>query len=185
MRGKGYRPDMGLIRMLARPLLASYFITNGIDSLRNASALAPQAAPVTERLQPVAQRAVPNVDVPKDPTLWVQANGALQIAAGAALATGHAPRLSSAVLAATLAPSTAARYRFWEATDKNERADLLSHFLKNVSLAGGLAVAARDTEGRPGLAWRARHALRDAKREAAHVAHDAGLQARLLKERAT
>lgn len=165
---------MGLIRTLARPLLASYFITNGIDSLRNASALAPQAAPVTEHLQPLAQRAVPGVEVPNDPTLWVQASGALQIAAGAALATGHAPRVASAVLAATLAPSTAARYRFWEATDKQQRAELRAHFLKNLSLAGGLAVAARDTEGRPGLAWRSRHAL-----------HDARLQAQLLRQRIT
>lgn len=172
---------MALIRLLARPLLASYFIANGVDSLRNASALAPQAAPVTEKLQPVAQKAVPNVNVPNDPTLWVRANGAIQIVAGAALATGHFPRIASGVLAASLVPSTATRYRFWEAQDKNVRSDQQTHFLKNVALAGGLAIAAGDTEGRPGLLWRARHTAKDARREAGHLAHSARQEARLVK----
>ncbi|NYJ02133.1 putative membrane protein YphA (DoxX/SURF4 family) [Nocardioides thalensis] len=172
---------MALIRLLARPLLASYFIANGVDSLRNANALAAQAAPVTEKLQPVAQRAVPNVTVPKDPTLWVRANGAVQIVAGAALATGHFPRLASGVLAASLVPSTATRYRFWEAQDKAVRSDQQTHFLKNAALAGGLAIAAGDTAGKPGLLWRARHTAKDVRREAAHAVKDAKLEAKAFK----
>ncbi len=177
---------MALIRLLARPLLSSYFIANGVDSIRNAPALAHQAEPVTRRLQPMVQRALPdNMTVPNDPTLWVRANGVVQILAGAALATGHMPRVASGVLAASLVPSTAARYRFWEAQDKNVRADQQSHFLKNVALAGGLAIAARDTEGRPGLAWRAKRAARDARREAGHAVHAAKREAKLVKAELT
>ncbi|MBM7515542.1 DoxX family protein [Nocardioides nitrophenolicus] len=159
---------MALSRLIARPLLASYFLANGAQDLRDAPALAAQAAPVTEALAPALDNATPDqVSVPRDPVLWVRASGAVQVAAGLALATGRFPRLSAALLGATLVPSTAARYRFWETTDKEQRREQLTHFVKNTALAGGLLIAALDTAGKPGLAWRARHAAHDAGREAA------------------
>jgi uncharacterized membrane protein YphA (DoxX/SURF4 family) len=161
---------MALSRLIARPLLASYFLANGVQDLKDAPALAVQAAPVTETLAPALDNATPDsVTVPRDPVLWVRASGAAQVVAGLALATGHLPRLSAAVLGATLVPSTAARYRFWEATDKEQRREQLTHFVKNTALAGGLLIAALDTAGKPGVAWRARHATHDARREAALV----------------
>jgi uncharacterized membrane protein YphA (DoxX/SURF4 family) len=90
----------------------------------------------------------------------------VQIGAGLALATGRLPRLSAAVLAGSLIPTTAAGHRFWEHDDDATRTQQRLHFFKNVSLIGGLIIAAGDTEGRPGVAWRARHAAKDAKREA-------------------
>ncbi|GAA1525800.1 DoxX family protein [Nocardioides humi] len=161
---------MALSRLIARPLLASYFLANGAQDLKDAPALAQQAAPVTEAVVPVVDNATPeNVSVPRDPVLWVRASGAIQIAAGLALATGRFPRMSAAVLGVTLIPSTAARHRFWEATDKDQRRDQLTHFVKNAALAGGLLIAAMDTAGKPGVAWRAQHAAHDARREAALV----------------
>jgi uncharacterized membrane protein YphA (DoxX/SURF4 family) len=161
---------MALSRLIARPLLASYFLANGAQDLRDAPALAPQAAPLTEKVAPMVDDATPDsVHVPRDPVQWVRASGVVQIVAGLGLATGRFPRLSSAALAATLAPSTAARHRFWEATDKEERREQLIHFLKNAALAGGLLIAALDTAGKPGIAWRTRHATHDARREAALV----------------
>jgi putative oxidoreductase len=41
--------------------------------------------------------------------------------------------------------------------------------MKNVALLGGLALAAIDTEGRPGLAWRASHAGQAAKAKVVDV----------------
>ncbi|TNM47205.1 DoxX family protein [Nocardioides albidus] len=159
---------MALSRLIARPLLASYFLANGAQDLKDAPALASQASPVTEAVAPILDNATPpSVSVPRDPVLWVRASGAVQVAAGLALATGHFPRLSSALLGATLVPSTAARYRFWEATDKEQRREQLTHFLKNTALAGGLLIASLDTAGKPGLAWRTKHATHDARREAA------------------
>ncbi|WP_370291333.1 DoxX family membrane protein [Nocardioides sp.] len=161
---------MALSRLLARPLLSTYFLANGVQTLQNAPALAVDAAPVTDTLAPAVEAVAPaSVHVPEDPQTWVRISGALQLAAGLALATGKAPRLSAAVLAGTLVPATAARHRFWEASDSATRNQQLIHFAKNVSLTGGLLIAALDTEGRPGLAWRAQHATHDAKREAALV----------------
>lgn len=171
---------MALSRLIARPLLASYFLANGVQDLKEAPALAQQAAPVTEQVVPVVDGATPDsVNVPRDPVLWVRASGVIQVLAGFGLATGRLPRLSSAVLGATLVPSTAARHRFWEATDKDERREQLTHFLKNTALAGGLLIAALDTAGKPGLAWRTRHAGHDARREAALLGAKAKAKAHL------
>jgi uncharacterized membrane protein YphA (DoxX/SURF4 family) len=103
------------------------------------------------------------------------------IAAALALATGRAPRLSAAVLAASLLPTTAVDHRFWEAEDDTQRDQHRLHFIKNVSVVGGLIIAAGDTDGRPGIAWRARRAARDARREARHLATAARKEARLAK----
>lgn len=177
---------MALSRLLSRPLLGAFFVANGVDSLRNADVIALDAKPVTDRFVPLVERSAPdNISVPNDPATWVRINGAVQIAAAGALVTGHFPRIASGVLAATLVPSTAARYRFWEASDPAERRQMLTHFFKNVSLTGGLLIAAGDTEGRPGLAWRARRATRDARREARHLAHAAKREAKLVKAELT
>ncbi|TWH01846.1 putative membrane protein YphA (DoxX/SURF4 family) [Nocardioides sp. J9] len=159
---------MALSRLLARPLLASYFLANGVQDLKDAPERAQQVAPLTDALAPAVENATPgSVHVPQDATTWVRISGALQLAAGAALATGKMPRLSAAVLAATLVPSTAGHHRFWEASDPAQRKEQMVHFAKNASLAGGLLIAALDTAGKPGLAWRASHAVHDARREAA------------------
>ncbi|WP_183094466.1 DoxX family membrane protein [Nocardioides stalactiti] len=177
---------MAVSRLLARPLLGAFFVTNAVDSLRNAEALARDAKPVTDRFVPLVERVAPDgAPVPTEAATWVRINGALQLGAAAALITGHFPRVASGVLAATLVPSTAARYRFWEASDPAERRDQVTHFAKNVSLAGGLLIAAGDTEGRPGLAWRARRTARDARREAGHLARSARREARLVKAQLT
>jgi len=83
------------------------------------------------------------------------------------------------VLAATLVPTTAAGHRFWEEEDPAQRSNQRIHFFKNVSMLGGLIIAGVDTEGRPGVAWRARRAAQDARREARHLAATARREARL------
>lgn len=174
---------MALSRLLARPMLASMFIVGGFDSVRNAQAKGPAAQPITDRVAPLLQKAVPQL--PSDPVSLVRLNGAVQVAAGAALATGRFPRLSAAVLAATLVPTTAAGHRFWEHSDPADKAQQRVHFFKNVSMLGGLLIASGDTEGRPGVAWRTRRAARDARREAKHLAHSARREAALAKAKVT
>jgi hypothetical protein len=75
---------------------------------------------------------------------------------GAALATGKGRRLGALLLAGSLIPSTIAKHPFWTVQDPEARAQDRSHFLKNVSLLGGVLLAAQDTEGKPSLVWRAR-----------------------------
>ena len=52
-------------------------------------------------------------------------------------------------------------------------------------MLGGLLIAAVDTEGKPGLAWRAQHAVGSAKREAKHLRREAKAQARLAAKSVT
>ncbi len=100
--------------------------------------------------------------------------------AALALATNRMPRISSAVLAATLVPTTAAGHRFWEEKEPaTKKAMQRVQFFKNASIMGGLLLAAVDTEGKPGLAWRARRAASDVRREARVLAKDARHQAKL------
>jgi len=176
---------MTISRLLARPMLSSMFVVGGIHALRNAEGHAVAAAPVTEKLIPLAERVAPNAPIPTDPVTLVRINGAAQLVAGLALATGRVPRLSATLLAATLVPTTAAGHRFWEEEDPEKRANQRVHFFKNVSMLGGLLIASFDTEGKPGVAWRTRRAARDARREAGHLASSARREAKLAKAQLT
>ena len=176
---------MSLSRLIARPMLASMFVVGGVNSLRNADKLAPRAEPVTDRVVPLIAKAAPQLPIPQDPVTLVRLNGAAQLVAGLALATGRAPRLSSAVLAATLLPTTAAGHRFWEESDEGAKAQQRIHFFKNVSMLGGLLISAGDTDGKPGVAWRTRRVAKDARREAKHLASAARREAKLAKAQLT
>lgn len=177
---------MTLVRRVARPLLATLFVTGGFDALRNPSARAAKA----EKVAPALQRLAPQL--PDDTETLVRINGAVQIAGGLLLASGIFTRLSATALAVTLVPTTAAGHRYWEETDQAARANQRTHFIKNLGLLGGLLLAAVDTEGEPGLAWRARHAggelqassrrlARRARRETKLATRDAKREAKLLR----
>jgi len=164
-------------------MLATMFVMGGYNALKNTDAAAERAKPVTDKLVPTAQKLVPQAPIPTDPKTLVRINAATQITAGLALATGRFPRLSALVLAGTLVPTTAAGHRYWEETDPAAKANQKIHFFKNVSLLGGLVLAGFDTEGRPGLAWRARHAASDARREAKHLRQTAKREAKLAAKK--
>lgn len=176
---------MTLSRLIARPMLASIFVVGGMNALRNAPALAAKAAPVTDMFVPLLRKAMPSAPIPEDPATLVRVNAGIQIVAALALATGRAPRLSAALLAASLVPTTAAGHRFWEVQDETERAQHTVHFFKNVSLIGGLIIATGDTDGKPGVAWRARRVAKDARRETKHLVASARREAKLAKAQLT
>jgi hypothetical protein len=100
----------------------------------------------------------------------VRLNGAVQAAAGTALGLGILPRLSALVIAGTLVPTTLAGHPFWKFEDPAERAQQRIHFLKNLTIMGGLLVAAADTGGPPSLNWRRRQAARRANGVVAGIA---------------
>lgn len=148
-------------------MLASIFVVQGLDTMRNPQRVVPAAEPV---VRPLAEQ-VPIV--PDQTEQAVRINGAVQFVAGSLLALGRFPRLSALAIAATLVPTTYAGHRFWEVDDKQDRAHQRIHFLKNLSMFGGLLIAAADTGGNPSLAWRSRHAAQTARREAALAARTA------------
>ena len=166
-------------------MLASTFIVGGVNALKNAPALATKAKPVVDRIRPQVARAVPQVKIPEDTVTVVRLNAAAQILAGAALATGRAPRLSSTVLAASVVPTTLAGHQFWNEKDPATRTAQRLHFFKNVSMLGGLMIASGDTEGQPGVLWRTRRAAKDARREAKVLARSARREAALAKAKVT
>jgi putative oxidoreductase len=170
---------MTVSRRIARPMIASMFVVGGVNALRNAPAYAEKAKVVTDRLVPLAKRVAPEVPIPQDPVTLVRINGAVHVGAGVALATGHFPRLASTALAATLMPTTLAGHQFWNESDPAQKANQRVHFFKNVSMLGGLLLAALDTEGKPGVAWRTRRTARDVRREARHLRATARREAKL------
>ena len=167
----GTTDRMSPIRLIARPMLASMFISGGVNSLRRPDMLAKRAEPVTEKLGPAVDRAAGPVRLDLNSRQMVMANGIVHVVCGLMLATGRMPRLSSLALAATLVPTTVGGHRFWEESDPQQRRNQQIHFFKNVSMLGGLLLASVDTEGRPSIAWRARRAARQARKSTADTAH--------------
>ena len=150
-----------LIRRIARPLLATTFVVGGIDALRNPEGRASTAAPLVAK----GEETLPNevtAKVPTDPVTLVRINGAVQVGSGVLLALGKAPRLASLALAATVIPTTVTEQDFWNETDPQAKAAKRNELLKNVSLLGGVMIAAVDTEGKPSLGWRGRRAAKRA-----------------------
>ena len=172
---------MTAMRLIARPMLASMFVMGGIDALTHATGKVPKAGKVTDHVPTLAERIAPGLPVPTDPATLVRVNGGVQVATGLALATGRMPRISALVLAASLLPTTYAGHPFWEEKDKATRSAQRIQFFKNVSMMGGLLLAGVDTEGKPGVAWRARRAARDVRREARQLAKQARSEARVAK----
>lgn len=151
-----------LVRRIARPLLSAIFISGGIDALRNPAQKAQAAAPLIDKSTEALPGSVTQ-KIPSDPETLVKINAAVQIGGGVLLATGKAPRLASLALAGSLVPTTVVGHDFWNETDPAKKAAQRTQFLKNVSLLGGLLIAAVDTEGKPSLGWRGRRAARHAQ----------------------
>lgn len=173
---------MAISRRLVRPLLSSSFLVTGTQVLKD-------PAPAAEGLRPFVDRVVPTLrarglPVPQDPTTLAKALAGVQVAAAGALAVGRAPRLSAVVLTTSLLPALAASSPS-ASDDPATRQRNVSETAKNASLVGAAFLAALDTEGRPGLAWRARRATRDARRQARHLAKEARLEAKLATKSLT
>jgi putative oxidoreductase len=158
---------MPVLRAVARPLLASIFVLQGYDTLRHPDKYAAEAEPV---VRPIAERVSVLSGKPEQA---VRINGAVQLVAGSLLALGRFPRLSALAIAATLVPTTLAGHRFWEAPPDEDRAQQQIHFLKNLSMLGGLLIASADTAGSPSVAWRTRHAATAKRKEASRLARTA------------
>ncbi len=176
-------------------MLATTFVVHGVRAIRNPDPLVPSAKSVTDQLVPAAKRVAPPAiadRIPEDPRTLVRINGAVQVVGGIALATGVGRRWGALALAASVLPTTYAGHAFWQEDDAEARGSQQIHFLKNVSIFGGLLLAAVDTEGKPGLAWRASHGAehtraatkrmtRGARREAKYATRTARQEAKLAK----
>ncbi|EHK81168.1 hypothetical protein AK37_20359 [Rhodococcus pyridinivorans AK37] len=147
-------------------MLASIFIAGGIDALRKPEPKAGAAQPGLDQAVNALPASITD-RLPSNPETLVQINAAVQIGAGTLFALGKAPRLSALALIGSLVPTTIAGHDFWNVEDPEARAQQRTQLIKNVSLIGGLLIAAVDTEGKPSLGWRSRRAARAAQKSVA------------------
>lgn len=121
--------------MLARPLLASWFIYGGVQSVLEPERRAARSAPVVEPvLKEVGLEDVKTTDL-------VKVHGVATIAAASVLALSRTPRTAGLVLAGLTAVTVAAGRPFWLETNEQRKEEQLELFLKNVSLFGGTLLA--------------------------------------------
>ena len=145
-----------LIRRIARPLLSAAFIGQGVETLRNPAvsldATEPTVAALRQLPEPYGDK------VPSNPETAARINAAVQVAGGVLLATGKMPRVASAALALTVIPGSLGGHLFWTESDPQRKAQKRRDLLTDLSLLGGLLIAAADTAGKPSLGWRGRQA---------------------------
>lgn len=153
-----------MIRRLARPMLATVFVIDGVETLRNPQAHVADAAPLVDKATPVVEKGEQAVNervsatvppVPKDTETLVKVLAGVKIGAGVTFALGKAPRLSALALTASHLPSTVSRHAFWTESDPAARSRKTTGMATDVALLGALMLASVDTAGQPGIAWRA------------------------------
>jgi uncharacterized membrane protein YphA (DoxX/SURF4 family) len=152
-------------------MLSAVFISRGVDALRSPKPAADATRPTLEGLSKLPDPVGTNV--PSNAETVARVNAAVQIGGGLLLATGKLPRVASAALALTVVPGSLGGHTFWSESDPQRKADERRAFLTDVSLIGGLIIAAVDTEGKPSLGWRGRRAARKVS-EAVSAALPAG-----------
>ncbi len=145
-----------LIRRIARPMLSAVFISRGVDTLRSPKPAADAARPTLEGLSKLPDPV--GTKVPSNAETVARVNAAVQIGGGLLLASGKLPRVASAALALSVVPGSLGGHTFWSESDPQRKADERRAFLTDISLIGGLIIAAVDTEGKPSLGWRGRRA---------------------------
>lgn len=168
-----------IVRRIARPLLAAVFVTGGIETWQDPAGRAKAAGPVIDKI-----REVLSLPESVDTVTIVKVDATVKIVAGGLLAANRMPRLASLALAASLVPTTIAGHAFWAEEDPDRKVAQRTHFMKNVSLLGGLILAAVDTEGKPSVAYRARQAAGTASERASDLASSVGAQVQGLGSRA-
>ncbi len=87
---------------------------------------------------------------------------------------GRLTRAAALALAVSLVPTTLAGHAWWKTEDPDERARQRTQFTKNLSLLGGLLIAAEDTHGKPSLAYRSRAAASSGRRRVRRAGREAG-----------
>lgn len=124
-----------MIRVLARPLLASWFVYGGVRAALEPQSGAEAAEPVVKPLLIEA-----GVDVPLE-TL-VRAHGIATAATATVLAFSKSPRTAGVALTGLAAVTVATATPFWRMEEGAERDAALEQFMKNLSLLGGAMLAA-------------------------------------------
>lgn len=160
-----------LLRRVARPLFASWFVSEGLDVVRHPSSHAAEArgalTTLLDRL-PAQVRQGPAGEVvgyelsDRQLTTVVQVHGVALAGAGALLALNKAPRVAALALAVLTAPLVLVNLPRKKGTEsKAERRARRERFVRALAFTAGAVLAAADYEGKPGLAWRVQRARQE------------------------
>lgn len=106
--------------LLGRILFGGFFISSGVNHLRQTRQMAQYAA---------------SKNVPK-PNLAVKATGVVLIAGGTSILLGVKPKLGAAAILGFLAGVSPIMHDFWN-QDAEQRMNDTVNFMKNLALAGG------------------------------------------------
>jgi len=141
-----------LLRRIARPLFASWFLSEGVDALRSPAphvAAARSAVDRVEKVAPGTRVALTDAQL----TAAVRAHGAAVALAATLLAVGKAPRTAALALAGLTAPLVVADLpqRVETPAEKNARRERL---VRTLAFTAGAVLVAADRQGRPSLRWR-------------------------------
>lgn len=141
---------MSLSRRLARPLLASTFLADGIDAVRHPDAHVERF----RKLEPTLEKiGVPSA-LTQDTRMLVRATGVVTTVAAFMLATNRKPRTAALTLAVLTVPVTIVNNPAWTAKDRARKKELQRGLARGASLVGGLLLAAVDRDGKPSFGWR-------------------------------
>lgn len=176
---------MSLLRFVARSMFAGYFVTEGVKAVTKPAEIAPDAEAFTSKVAPLLQRVVPadvSSYVPEKAETWVRVSGVAQIAGGAMFATGLGRRIGALLLASASVLNVAIALPGREAT-KEAKDSARPDVLRNIALLGASILAIQDTQGKPGLAWRADHAAKATGQKAASIGEDVSKSARTAAAR--
>jgi uncharacterized membrane protein YphA (DoxX/SURF4 family) len=158
-----------LLRRIARPLFASWFLSEGVDALRRPAAHLAVARGAVGRLTTVVPQGAlgGSLDAYRHPSdrqlsTVVRVHGGATAFAALMLATGRAPRAAALTLAALTLPLAAADAPASRSErghlSEQEKKERQARFLRGLSLTGAALIVAADTAGRPGMRWRVEHA---------------------------
>lgn len=124
-----------MIRVLARPLLASWFVFGGVRS-----ALEPQKG--AEAAEPVIQPLLRDAGIDVSVDSLVRAHGIATAVTATVLAFSKGPRTAGVALTGLAAVTVATATPFWRMEEGPDRDAALDQFMKNLSLLGGAMLAA-------------------------------------------
>lgn len=141
---------MKFIRIIARPLLASVFIADAVDALRNPDEHAEKLEPFDNAIDR-ARQTLPAL--PGNNRTLVRIHAGITLGAGLLFSVGKAPRTTATILACCTAPAAILSHPI---KTRQQRQHNLPSLLAKTAAIAGLTFAAADRQGSPSLGWRYR-----------------------------
>jgi uncharacterized membrane protein YphA (DoxX/SURF4 family) len=124
-----------MFRALARPLIASWFVYDGVQH-----AMDPQLR--TVQAEPLLRPLLADTELDVSTQTIVRAHAIATVAAAAVLATSKTPRTAGMALTGLAALTFAVQPQFWRMPEGPAREVAQEDFVKNVALLGGAMLAA-------------------------------------------